>query len=267
MAILVIASCNEKVAQTEGLNLPTIERLQVFIDSSGSLSDPEYVITLDQIMDSLPTLIRAFKITHISVIAFSSGVDLWSSAHPVVILPSPPVMESGNIRGNEAALIFKQYREALQQEANDRLQSDWENQYQLYLSELSDSLANVALLLQKLRKGKGNCTSLVDLARRCRVEGPEVLSLVVTDGLDDCPISELEAIRGANTHIVIYLVPSKKDQAHGSYGRVLHERIEKLKQLMPNAYVIPSYMVTRGFGWLVDTLGYEQLPSQSKRDM
>ena len=253
-AFLFVASCTEqKPIWQQREQKASFERIQIFVDTSGSLGEEEYRSTKQFVCAALDTLVEIFSARYVSVIPFSAGPDLWSGSHVTAVLPEPPVIEVRADVQNEAALLFRKYQAKLQKEAEEEKKRARLNARGAYVRAVRDSVAPVSMFLAGLRQGDAECTSLNDLAVRCGSDGSNTLSLVITDGVDDCGMLSHESVEEAEgTSItVFFLVPTKRDsQRHGEYGELLKARGEALRRLLPSAIVLPSYMSSRLDSWL-----------------
>ncbi|MFH1373254.1 MAG: hypothetical protein ABII79_05620 [bacterium] len=208
---------------------------------------------INSVCASLDTLVELFSTRYLSVIPFSAGPDLWSGSHVTAVLPEPPLVEVRADVQNEAALLFKKYQAKLQKEADKEQKQARLAARGAYMSAVGDSIAPVLMFLSGLLQGDAECTSLNDLAVRCGSDGSNTLSLVITDGVDDCGALSRESVEKpeGNSVTVVFLVPTKRDrQKHGEYGELLKARSEALKVLLPSAIILPGYMSSRLDSWL-----------------
>jgi hypothetical protein len=92
------------------------------------------------------------------------------------------------------------------------------------------------------------CTRFGDLAARVIAEDlPR--TIILTDGWVDCK-EDLDAVYAANDaqgmtgRLLIILLPRKGDS--GSEVEIYNQRARRMKQLFPNAKVVPAYLAGRG---------------------
>jgi hypothetical protein len=234
-----------------GIAHADVGKLRILRDVSGS---PD-VETMSNIASALVASPEGFvgalpNVREIEVVRWAAAKEVWATGRAFSV-PRRPIAPLDDREPEEPSSLFKRVDDKRRAEERARIAAEREKMERDYRNTMADVFHSLADALNQASNPKSASTCVRDALTRGLQADDHILTIIITDGIqENCGrLSTMDA--GSNDNVVLILVPSARDG--NSMIAKTNERAAALLKIAPSVRVLPWHRVAPNWSWLRGT--------------